>query len=234
MSSKFYLPHDIGGTGTYPDAPVTPAYGSQWDVVPALVKRIGTLTSKSNTTIAAENDADFAETSATVVNVLHRQYVGQQFGVAQTISGTVSAVIRTAETSAQGGTADASLQLVVRVVSSDGTIERGVLYAGHTAALNATVGALGEEIPTTAASRIIPGVTLASLAVLATDRLVIEFGHRAHNTITTAVGCRLSYGDPTATSDFTLTSGTTTSLVPWVEFSQDLFSVIVRKHRRLR
>lgn len=222
-STVFWLPHDIGGAGTYPDAPATPAYSSAWNVVPAAVRRIGTLTSRSNTTIAGENDADFAETSATVVNVLHRQYVGPQFGVAQRISGAFSVAIRTAETSTQGGTADASLQIVLRVVSSDGLTERGVLYAGHTAALNSTPGALGEEIPTTAASRIFDNIPITPLDVLATDRLVIEIGHRAHNLITTAVGCRLAYGDPNATAAFPLAAGNTTSLVPWVSVTGDLF-----------
>lgn len=217
MATRFYLPDG----GTVPS--VSPAVGSAWGVTPAGFTRGVTATTKAqNTTLASETSTNFGETSTSVVNVIHRQYVAAVALTAQTISGTFSAVIRGGE---DASTNDESLQVVLRVVSSDGLTERGVLYAGHTVTLNATAGALGQEWATASQTRLIPaGTALSSLTVQTGDLLVIEVGHRHHNTSATSATGWLTLGDPSATADFALTAGLTTSLCPWVEFSADLYN----------
>lgn len=211
MATRFYLP--MGGTAPS----ITPAVGTSWDVTPTGFGRGVTDTAKSqNTTITAETSTNFGETSANPVNVIHRQWISAALS-AQTISGTFSAVIRGGEDAA---TNDAALQVVLRVVSSDGLTERGVLYAGESAALNTTSGALGQEWATSSQTRIIPsGTALTSVTTQSGDRLVIEIGHRHYNTLTTNATGWLTYGDTTATADFALTAGLTTVLNPWVELS---------------
>lgn len=77
---------------------------------------------------------------------------------AQTISGTFSLAIGCQENDIF---ANASLQVMIRVYNQDMTVERGVLYAGHSAANNTTPGALGQEMWQGAyRTRIINGETL--------------------------------------------------------------------------
>lgn len=216
-ATRFYLPMD----GTLPS--MSPAVGSQWNVTPTGFKReICATTKAQNTAITAETSTNYGETSATAVNVIHRQYVSATALPAQTITGTFSAVMKGGE---DASTNDAALQVVVRVVSSDGLTERGVLYAGQSAALNATVGALGQEWATSSQTRIIPaGTALSSVTVQTGDLLVIEVGQRHYNTLTTAATGWLTLGDATATADYALTAGLTTTLNPWVEFTADLYN----------
>lgn len=214
MATRFYLPWTTG-----PTAEAAPAYGSGWGVVPTGAGRGKTSTTKANTALTTETAANFAETSTSVVNVLHRQYVSDPLA-AQTISGTFSAVVRALESATA---ANANLQVILRVVSFDGTVERGVLYAGHTAANTATVNVLGQEFPTTLGTRIIPsGTALSSVSAQANDRLVLELGARHDNTSATSYNTTFNLGDPTATADFSLVSGTTTAGDPWIELSGNL------------
>jgi len=212
-----YLPNTTAG------APVLPAYGSQWNVIPKGVARAKTSTVKSNTAVSSETSVNYPETSSAQVNVLHHQYVSDPLPATKTIgSGTFKGVVRGGENAT---TNDLSLQVVVRVVSNNGTTQRGVLYAGHAAALNSTAGALGQEFSTASQTRIIPaGTPLRPVAVQEGDRLVIEIGHRAHNTSTSLAHGWNTRGDATATADHTHSAGATTSLVPWMEFTEDLFA----------
>lgn len=171
-------------------------------------------------------------TDVTAVNPLNvglRQHFTETLA-AQSLSGTFSLVIRGLESLAA---ADSTLQAIVRVVSQDGATTRATLYAGHAAALNATVGALGQEFGLTAETRIIPaGTALSPYTCVDGDRISVETGPRLYNTVTTSYDTTLRYGHPVGTADFALTAGLTTDLVPWVEFSQNLlfFSGFVR-HR---
>lgn len=169
------------------------------------------------------------DTNVAVVNIGLRQHVSDQLA-AQTISGTFSCVIRGLESSTS---ADHALQVIVRVVSGDGATTRATLYSGQAAALNATVGALGEEFSTSAGTRIIPsGTALSSFACADGDRLTVETGMRAYNTVTTSFTTTLRYGNPVASGDFALTSGLTTDLNPWVEFSGNLLFADPSRHAR--
>lgn len=214
MATRFYLPAFTGGTAP----PVSPGYGSIWDETTSGGQRFVTATTKAAT--ALEN-RQIGETSASATyDVLFHQYVSAPLE-AQTISGSLSGVVRAIQSAAA---ADDSLQVMVRVVSEDGATERAVLYGGHAAALNTTADALGQEIAvTTAATRVIPsGTAITSYTCVAGDRLVIEVGYRSHDTSTTARNSILRFGDPTATGDFALTAGLTTDLCPWMEMSANL------------
>ena len=137
-----------------------------------------------------------------------------------TISGTVSAVVRGME---GASASDDSLQVGLYLISGDGTSVVATLYAGHTEALNATAGALGQEIASASMqTRIIPATSITSQTATAGQRLMILVGYRTHDISATLRTSTLRLGDPTATADYALTSGLTTDLTPWVELSADL------------
>lgn len=160
------------------------------------------------------------EAQAAVINQGIRQHISEELA-AQTISGTYSLVISGFESAT---TADNALQCIIRVISQDGATTQATLYAGQSAALNTTAGALGQEFPiTTSTTRLIPsGTSLSSYACVAGDRLSVETGYRSYDVSATSDSVTLRYGHPTATADYALTAGLTTVLVPWVEFSANL------------
>lgn len=213
MATRFYIPRWDGRAND-----VSPAFGSQWERTTNAFRRLAA-TTKGATAPTSTTSSQFTKDGAAAgYDVLQMQLVSDPLS-AQTISGTVSAVVRAGESASA---ADASLQIVLRVVSGDGSVERGVLYDGHAATLNATADALGQEMGTTASTRVFPaGTALSSVAVSSGDRLVIEIGTRHHGT-NTAVSSFMQFGDASGTADHTLASGATTSLCPWVELSQDL------------
>ncbi|MCA9327223.1 hypothetical protein KDA14_01720, partial [Candidatus Saccharibacteria bacterium] len=207
---------------------VSPAYTASWDITSS-ADRLVCGTSVSDNNLAT--GSSYQESDASQVNVLAHQYVSsQQIPSARTISGTVRAVIGCYETN---GTADGFLQMVVKVVSSDGATTRGVLYAGS--ALNSVstnAGDVNEEMTignTAMATRIVPDQTVSNVNAQAGDRLVIELGWRATNTTTTTRGAFFRHGWQQELSDHLFVSGTnvvaatSTDLNPWVELSYDVF-----------
>lgn len=213
MATRFYLPRWDGRA-----APATVPFGGQWERTTNAFRLLAA-TTKGATAPLSTTGGQFTKDGATAgYDVLQAQFVSEPLA-AQTISGSFSAVVRAGESATA---ADATLQVVIRVVSGDGVTQRGVLYGGHAAALNATVGAIGQEMATAAQTRIFPaGTALTSVAAEAGDRLVIEVGARHHGT-NTAVNSFIQLGDAAATADHTLAAGATTSLCPWVELSATL------------
>lgn len=209
MVTRFYLP---SSTAVMPA--VTPA--AHWNTTTAYTQHYCD-TAKQGTAIAAGT----AQTKDTTTGHtrLDRQYVSAGI-VGATITGTFSAVIAAAESS---NSANAWLDFVIRVVSSDGATVRGTLYAGSAnTAVSATSTAENYEIPlTTAATRTKSAISLSSVTAVTGDRIVIECGYKASATSSTYT-VTSTYGDAVAAADYALTVGLTTTLDPWVELSQTL------------
>lgn len=212
MATRFYLPSSTA-------APYTPPnLSAVWDVTTGFTSR-ATDVVKSDS--AAATNATAKDSTVSNHDRLQRVYVSAQQLAAQTIpAGTFSAVLRAVESNAA---ADFWLQIIIRVMSSDGTTERGVLYGGSAAvAESATGGAENQEYPTTAESRIKNAIATASVVAQAGDRVHIEVGARGNGTTSTHTFSH-TYLDLVANSDFTLAAGVTTpGLCPWVELSADL------------
>lgn len=216
MPTPFYLP---ASTGTA--AAVSPNISALWNTNPSLV-RLYMPRTKTNTAMEDDSAATYSESSATAGNMVHRQYISDPLPFAQTISGTFRLIVRAAETDAA---ADATLQVHIRVLSNDGTTSRGNLYAGQSAALNSTIGALGQEMATTPTTRVFNNIALNSISAQANDRICVEIGHRYANTSATTYGASLTFGDASAVADHAFNATSTAQLVPYIEFSQDLFRV---------
>lgn len=202
MATRFYLP----STGA---AAISPAFDASWEYTDdADVVRRAAVKTRISSSMASVVVTRSADTSP--ADVLVRQYVYGPIG-AQTITGTAKGQIRGDESTTSY---DARTQAVLRVVSSDGSTVRGVLYAGDD-------GALASEFSTTLTNRkIVPRapVTLTDVAAQDGDYLVIEVGYRTHGGGSTSRSGTLSFGDNSAT-DLAENETTTTANNPWVEFS---------------
>jgi len=205
MATRIYLPSS-GATR------ISPAFDGAWGLITGAdrVRAVAGLASK--TAMASKSTA---ETSATPVNVLSRQYIVGPLKAVE-ISGTVKGRIRAQEANAD---AEYRAQIVIRVVSSDGGTVRGTLRAADSEALSSEFG-------TGLVNRAFPLATLEPQALSpvtaqAGDWLVIEIGYFSHNAHTTSRNGTFHYGDAAA-SDLPEDETTTTDLNPWIEFSQDI------------
>lgn len=212
MATRFYLP----SSGVPAPVAVTPS--ASWTVNTGFTSQ-ATDTVKGATATAAGT----ARTKGSATNPstrLDSQFVSARRLSAQTIAiGTFSAVIRGVESVS---TADAWLDMIIRVVSADGTAVRGTLYAGSAnTVVSATSTAENFELPTTSATATKSAIATTQVIAQGGDRICIEIGYKA-STVTTTNTCTFRYGDTAATADFALTVGLTTDLCPWVELSATL------------
>jgi hypothetical protein len=192
---------------------ISPATDVEWDQTAQGVRRV--LTADTSGLVAASEQVAAAETSASSTHdVLLAQLISPPLAGAQTITGTLNGRIRAQESATD---ADMRAQLIARVVSGDGATVRGTLLA-------ADAGALANELATSFTARAFPRggpVTLTSVAAQDGDRIVIEVGYRAHNTLTASrTGTiELRVG---AAADLAANETDTSASNSWLEFSQDL------------
>lgn len=149
-------------------------------------------------------------------DILLRQYVwplaaGVQFSTADTVKGQVRA--------ATGTDVNARAQLVIRVISGDGTVRATLLGSDGAAMDNAFATSLtNREFPRDA-----PLTLEASYTTVPGDYLVMEIGARlGDHPATTVPGATLRFGDA-AGDDLPEDETETGDLCPWVEFSTELF-----------
>lgn len=209
MATRFYLPT----TGA---AAVNPAYDASWEDTSQAGSRIKMVTAKI---ASAFGSITATKNSATnPYDILARQYVSDPI-VAQTITGTLTGQLRCSE---NFGSADAIAQIVVWVVSNDGTTVRGTLMATTPTAGSAPTN----EFVTSLTNRPFPNTTygsatLSSVAAQDGDRLVVEVGSQHNNTTNGTRNTAIDFGDNSGT-DLAADSSTTTQNNPWVEFSQTI------------
>lgn len=215
-------------TRLYVSNPANPTWvnlqyvSAAWDVYgEADVWRLDTLNTTTNQSAAPQVNKDVAGP----VNVLISQFILPGLD-AQTISGTVKGIFRF---DVSNTLADACVQTVMRVVDlSTGTV-RGTLLAATDPGISATVDTPGYEISTSIASRRVPtgwsgsGATLTSVDAEAGDALVIEVGARVYEVASTLRWVLLSlYHSDTVSDRPEDETTTTTTLNPWIEFSDDI------------
>lgn len=199
MATRFYLP--VGGS-----PPTLPAFTSSWESSVS-AQRWPAVRSKSNTALA-QYVKRFPST--TTQQMLFHQWISEPLSANQSISGTMSMVVKTYEGNAA---VDSHLAFVLKVMQGDSTtLVRGTLLQYH---------ATSTEKTTAWQTRIHSARAITTVNALAGDRIVIEIGSHGV-TPSTAYDDGLKFGDPSATNDYALTSGLTTDLCPWVELSATL------------
>jgi hypothetical protein len=202
--TRFYLEgSDYGTPG------ITPAFDAAWGDTEDAIRRWLSSVASSTAMISVAGDE---AVSTSPLDVLVAQFVSEPLA-AQTISGTVKGQIRASESNAD---ADYRAQIVIRVVSNDGTTVIGTLLA-------ADASALSSEFATTLTNRKFPlaassPAALTSTAVSAGDRLVVEIGFRSHNAHTTSRSGTIRIGSA-ATTDLAEDESTTADDRPWIELS---------------
>lgn len=204
--TRFYFPR----TGA---VVVSPAFDAVWTDDAGSVRR-PTSTVKSGTLTLALVGGNG---TVGVANVLLAQYVSAPLA-AQTISGTIKGQFVCGE---YDPAVNARAQMVVRVLSGDGTVVRGTLVSAHSEALSSEWGPdtapRSRKFPLAALSP----VTLNSVDAQAGDRLVFELGARVDDNGAEQV--ELIVGDAQGALD--LPEDETSSTVAgdgWVELSATL------------
>lgn len=192
MATRFYLSRTLTGLSLTPQG--------AWD--DATVTR-GSLSKTKDTNVStfvqrAETNADPAW------DVSGLQLISAPLDTAQTISGTFDLVAALNESAAD---ADMFLHVHLWVSQGDTSTPRGTLL---TDVIDVT------ELPTTAQGVQLPQQTLSSVAASVGDRIVLELGYRATNTLTASRNGRFYFGGNAATD---LSSGDTDTTHPgWCEF----------------
>ena len=199
--------------------PVSPAFTAEWDVTSAALRR--TLQHRPTPSSTAQNVV-ITETSTTAqLDYLAFQLVSAPLDGNQTISGTLKTLLRAREASTTG---DFRPQIIVKVVSGDGTTVRGTLYAGDlaTTLANELTQSTSLYYTTWFPGGATTGATLSSVSALSGDRIVIEVGVRGFNTTATSMNATIQIAGYNGYTDATAAANTSTTLNPWVEFSQNL------------
>lgn len=203
-ATRFYL------TNSAP--PVTPtSFNSGWES-----SNLGQQKALSTSKSGANVTMGLAELTATVgFDVMLYQGVSAGFERAGTLPAqTATFTVARLESDAA---ADFTSRFVIRVVSADGTTERG----SGGAFVNAT------EWPT-AVTAIGMTATTSAITVHKGDRLVIEYGFKTGNAVTTSYTGTMYYGG-TASTDLANADVTTnaTTRSPWLDIdTSDLFTPV--------
>lgn len=201
MATKFYL-NDFA-------APYTPAtIRGAWDETAGAVTRQlaqdkiegGSITTVSRAETVTTLDYDV---------LLYRGVSGPL--TAQTISGTLDVVISVVE----GATAaDFVWHIHAYVTQGDSDTPRGTLLSDYT---ETTANEWGTAA-STSGKALASAQTVTNVVCSAGDRIVVEIGYRAKNTVTTSFTGTLRYGGDTSTSDLTA-GGNGQTLAGFLNFS---------------
>ena len=151
-------------------------------------------------------------TATTPYHVLLYRGVSEPLA-AQTIAGTVDVVLGVHESD---GAADLCFHLHIYVTQGDSDTPRGTLLSDY-------VETTSDEWPTTNTGRALASAqALSSLAVSAGDRIVVEVGYIARNSVATSYTGTLRYGTSDGFTreypDLTAGSTATSSRAPYVSF----------------
>lgn len=215
-ATRFYFPNSTAGSPA-----VTVTKSASWNATLNFAEQVRPLYRKTanQAPTTGLNSAITAETGTATVSGCAYQGISDPMR-AQTISGTVSMVVRVAEGAIA---ANCTLALIVRACSFDGGTIRGTLFSNLSS---------DTEWPTVNATRIVNAQALTSTAVQDGDRLVVEWG--ATFTTPSTGSQMLPQWGISAIGDFTLASGTTTQNTPWIEFSQDLFPPMPENYKSIK
>lgn len=201
MATRIYLP----STGA---SAVTTTFDASWEQSGSAVRRACS-TSKISSAMA---DHTLPEDATSGHDHIAVQFcTSDQFSGTGTTSGTIKGQIRCST-----GTANHTSQLVVRIVSSDGTTVRGTVFPEDATGGTTWAGSLtGRNFPKDGSS------SVSAVNWQDGDRILIEVGGKT-GTGGESAGT-LNFGDDAA-SDLAEGEADTGADNPWIEFSQDLFA----------
>lgn len=227
MPTRFYF-------SPYEDkTSVAPAWASVWEAQIGTPPRATLRTEPYG--LGSTNTFTLTKGAATnPYDIAFGQFISEPIG-AQTISGTFSMVLPCFESVA---TNEMYLQVVIRVVSNNGSVVRGTLYAGQTlTSTSATITAANYEFSAAATNtRMLSAVALSSVAAQEGDRIVVEVGARFCTATSGISGTMMTNCKEDAFDDLPLVNDfndVNNYLRSWIEFSGDLIgsSLAVEEYR---
>lgn len=190
-------------TNTSSGQTLTPSAAWEQTGGAALGKLLGRNRGGANTAVTV------AETSTSnVYDSLLGQWISDPFTSGGTVQGAWQVCYAANESNAA---ADTLPQYNIRVMSGDLATQRGVF--SYVQGSNEVTTTLSSFINTTSAANTDP------VAVQVGDRMVIELGYRATNTVNTSYSYTLRYGGPSLDLESGLTDATVSANAPWIEFS---------------
>lgn len=183
-------------------APVSTATAASWEQTTGSVQKLlGLNRGGSNTTVTV------AETSTSnTFDVLAGQWISPPMTSSGTLKGAYSYVMARSESDTA---ADFFSRVVIKVVSNDGTVLRGV-------ASDAAANTL--EFTTTSQAATFTSNIETPVAVQVGDRLVVELGARAQNVVNTSYSATFRYGGTSGDVESGDTTLATTAS-PWINFA---------------
>lgn len=200
---------------------ITPAFGSIWDVTGTAIRAV-TYQHRAGTSMV---NSGVTETDSGIVDGLIAQLVCDDplaAGEVPLANFTIASRMYESDLGA-----DAYLQAMIRVVSSDGLTERGVLYSGQSftsvstnpADPNYELEQLGQEV------RVLTG-TFSSVIAQEDDRVVIELGVRFCNATASGKNAVITLGDqstfPGGTDVAAIVDDPGSGVVSWIEFDREV------------
>lgn len=197
-------------------AAVSPAFDAAWNITSSATRRIA-LTATSGTPLA-NNSCGIAVSNGD--NCLAAQFVSAPLLGDQEISGTIKGQVGAREFTTA---LDAMAQLVVRVVSNDGSTVRGTLLSAQAEALSSEWATAASHVNRKFPLAALSPAALSTVNALDGDRLVFEIGAKVG--AATGSATTLRFQDDQASDlpeDETTASG---SANPWLELSGDLVFV---------
>jgi hypothetical protein len=211
MPTRFYFPAEGSGAPN-----ISPAFDAGWEQT-GQATRLKLLYKPTLSTLSTLADTGTRTVPITTTqDILCNQFVSDPIQPQRIdTSCQVSLVMRAIESAT---TANVTLAFVVYVVDASGTA-RGTLFSTFN---------VDTEFGTTAATRIQTATAVTALTTLPGDRLVVEIG--AHAAAPAAATTYTMRQGTSSATDFALTSGLTTDLNPWIEFSTVLFGTSVRNY----
>lgn len=212
MATRFYFPAEGSGTPA-----ISPAFDAGWEQT-GQATRLKLLDKRKLSvlsTIAANGTRTVPIT--TTQDILCNQFVSDPIPPQNFPTSTTFSFVMTMLESAT--TANVTLAVVVRVVDTSGTA-RGTLFSTFNT---------DTEFGTTTATRIVAATAVTSVTSQPGDRIVVEVGgHAAAPTAATTYTMRQGNS---ASTDFALTSGLTTALNSWCEFSTDIWGTSLNNYQ---
>lgn len=196
-------------------AAISPAIDGSWEQSTSMIRRI-LQASPAGSAMASTAIATTLNSPAGAVDVAMGQFVSPPLQGSGTISSGIKGQIRALEAATA---ADARAQVVIRVLSEDGTTIRGTLYGPDVAVLSSEFDAV------TLTNRKFPRggtVTPTPVSYQDRDRIVVEVGWRKGENATTSRTGTLRFGDAIGGTDLPQDETTTADNNPWIEFGDAL------------
>jgi hypothetical protein len=193
------------------DTTIIPAFEADWERTVDVGRRALTLGKHTST---LSDLVSTCSTNAPPYDFLSTQHISPRIA-GQAIAGNVKGQICVQESNAA---ADFCRGVIVKVVSSDGTVLRGVLLVHFPPALTSEYGTASPFVN----RNFPPDTAVAGVTALNGDRIVVEVGTRCFNNLSTSYTAKHRMGCGVAVADLAEDEVEASDNNPWIEFSQNL------------